>query len=164
MPGFKISHIVSAAALCAASTAAFAGGSGKSALNEWAEDAGVSVDQVMTYPSHAIARGESGNAVFHVTVNRAGDVVDAKQVHRVRGITLNSAARRVIDKADFPALPADYDGDTLAFAVKLKYAIVASQSEAQKLKREGRVSSEQIAGKASPSFASIEILDGNADD
>lgn len=126
-----------------------------SGLNAWAESAGSSVDKVMTYPVFAARKGDQGYASFRVTVNRAGDVVASDLLQRTDSPLLNSAARRVVERADFPALPADYDGKELTFSLQLNYALAGSAMEQRNLMREGRVTGREIAGNRGPLTASI---------
>lgn len=103
--------------------------------------------------------GKEGVASFRVTVDRNGDVLSADLMKKSRSSLLNSAAKRVVKRADFPSLPSDYKGEKLTFALKLKYALAYSAKEQKLLQREGRVSSRRIASNTGPVSASIEILD-----
>lgn len=138
-------------------TSAFAGESAPANLRSWAKDAGQSVDAVMAYPRLALLRGEEGNTHFRVTVNADGDVVNVEQTERAFSNMINGAAKKVIQKADFPALPAGKA--KMTFGVKLVYAIANSPEEAAALKREGRVTGQELAANGAPMMASIEILE-----
>lgn len=143
-----------AAALLA--TSAHAGG--MPGLTGWAKDAGKSVDRVMSYPSIAANHGYEGKARFRVTVDRAGNLVSFDQMVKAENSIINGAARRVVNRAKFPALPASYGKNTMTFALNLQYALVADEQAARALKREGHVTGEAVASSGAPMLASIEIL------
>ncbi|WP_417450201.1 energy transducer TonB [Kordiimonas sp.] len=130
-------------------------------LRAWAKSAGVSVDDVMVYPAIALRRGEEGFTSIRVTVNRDGDVVATENVMRADRASINAAAKRLLKKVDFPALPADYRAEKLSFALSLNYAIANSASDEVKLKRQGLVSSREIASARGPMSASIRILEAD---
>ncbi|MCJ9430307.1 TonB family protein [Kordiimonas marina] len=147
-----------AAFAVAALMATSAHAQGTSGLTGWAKDAGKSIDRVMSYPAMAVQHNNEGTARFRVTVDRTGKLLAVSQTVRMDSPTLNGAAKRVINRAKFPALPASYGKDKMTFAVRLQYAIVASQEEALALKRQGHVTGEALASNAEPMVASIEIL------
>ena len=128
-------------------------------LTGWAKDAGKSVNKVMVYPSMAATYGYQGKAGFKVTVDRAGHVVSFDQTVKADSPLINGAARRVVNRADFPALPASYGKDTMTFALNLQYTIADGPEQARALKREGRVTGEAVAANSAPMVASIQILD-----
>lgn len=131
----------------------------KETLSGWATQAGAEVNEVMTYPRFAIRQGASGTAKFKVTINRSGEVLDAVMIERPNYPALRSAARRVVDSVDLPALPYQYGKDKLTFALNLKYQIVATPYEVTKLRRQGQVAGEQIAQASGPLVASITLLE-----
>lgn len=150
-------------ATVAGTTAATAGDDALTLAN-WSAKASEVVFNEMDYPRLAYKNNQEGAVRYRVTVNRAGDVVSAEAVELPRGVFLRTAARRLVEKADFPALPAAYAKDELTFALALNYSIASSASEYRALQKEfGAVSGQQIAQSAStggaPYFASIQILD-----
>jgi TonB family protein len=132
-------------------------------LHAWAKAAGQSVDDVMTYPQFAIRAGDEGTAKYRVTIDRDGNVVKAKRTRGTSSRFLNSASRRVVRKADFPAIPEGYEGDTMTFAVQLNYQIADSYFEYRNLKRQGTVTGREVAENRGPLSASIQILSADAD-
>lgn len=114
-------------------------------LQSWAKQADQSVDDVMHYPSFAAKRGESGQSVFSVTVDRDGNVIESTLQSSYGDASLRSAARRVVKRADFPALPANYEEDALTFSLQLSYHSVGSAAEARALARETEVRSESLS-------------------
>lgn len=132
-------------------------------LDAWAEKAGSSVNKAMRYPAFAARKGEQGYASFHVTVNRAGDVVASDLKQRANSPLLTSAAKRVVANTDFPALPADFEGEKLTFALQLNYAIAGSAMEQRNLMREGRVTGREVASNNGPLSASISFESVSAD-
>ncbi|WP_417463482.1 energy transducer TonB [Kordiimonas sp.] len=132
-------------------------------LKAWSKAAGASVDAEMKYPAMAVRQNAEGFASFRVTIDRSGNVVDTDNVVTAKSGLINAAARRVVKNAEFPALPSDYLGEKLSFALHLNYAIAASGDEERALKRDARVTGREIARARGPVSASIEILDANAD-
>lgn len=132
-------------------------------LKAWSKAAGASVDAKMKYPAMAVRQNAEGFATFNVTIDREGNVVGTDNVVAAKNGLINAAARRVVKNADFPALPADYRGEQLSFALHLNYAIAASGDEERALTRDARVTSRDIARARGPVSASIQILDANAD-
>ncbi|WP_286828477.1 MULTISPECIES: TonB family protein [Kordiimonas] len=132
-------------------------------LDAWAESAGSSIDKVMKYPAFAARKGDQGYASFRVTVNRAGDVIASDLLQRTDSALLNSAAMRVVAKADFPALPAEFDGEKLTFSLQLNYALAGSAMEQRNLMREGRVTGSEVASNRGPVTASISFEGASAD-
>ena len=128
-------------------------------LNAWAKSAGVAVDKVMVYPTLALKRGEEGMTRVRVTVDRDGNVVASEKMMKADSWHINAAAKRVLQRADFPALPAAYRGQELSFALQLNYAIAGSAQEAAALERQASVTSREIASNRGPVTASIQILD-----
>ena len=142
-------------------TAAFAGTASVSAtdLTGWAQNAAEAVDAKMTYPTMAMNRNHEGGATLKVTVNRDGDLIASKVISRVGRSSLTSAARSLVKRADFPALPRDFAGNQLTFALKLSYGIAATQTESYKMKHFGTVSTEELASSSNgPLSASVSIL------
>jgi len=149
----KTAIVAAVSAATMFSGAALAGQDG--GLEAWAESAGNRVDKVMTYPTFAARKGDQGYASFRVTVNRAGDVVSSDLQQRTNSSILNAAAKSVVSRTDFPALPADYDGEELTFSLQLNYALGGSAMEQRNLMRKGRVTGREVAGKRGPLTASI---------
>lgn len=127
-------------------------------LDAWAASASDAVDGAMYYPAGRITGSGKGTASFRVTVDRNGDVIKAVQTKRIGVGRMNIAAKKVLKRADFPALPSDYDGQKLTFVVELNYGVSSDSWQNKKALRQGRVSSRQIA-----SSSGITILDANAD-
>lgn len=161
--GYFAKGVIAAAAFAATSFgfAAYAGEA--SSLKVWAKQAGVSVDDVMRYPAIAMRKGEQGRATLRVTIDREGTVTNADTLASPRSASIRSAARNVVKRADFPALPEGYDGEELTFALQLTYAIAGSASEQRMLERDARVTGREVASKRGPVTASIRILDNAAD-
>lgn len=151
--------LVAAAAMAAAAMTTGAQAGGDHSLTSWSEAAGKSVDKVMTYPRLALRKNEQGVTSFRVTVDRQGNVIDSDNLERANSALINSASRNVLKQADFPALPSDFEGEELTFALQLNYAIAGSSFEERALKREGRVTGREVAAARGPVTASIRILD-----
>lgn len=161
----SVSFKASLASLALIGTLAFAGSAQAdqdTSLRSWAKQADESVDDVMRYPSFAMKRGYSGRSVFHVTIDREGNVLDSELIDSSGDISLRSAASRVIKNADFPALPASYDEDRLRFSLRLNYFIAGSPAEARALMRDAQVRSEEISS-GTPVAGRIGILSASAD-
>ena len=94
-----------------------------------------------------------------VTIDRSGAIRSFDSIRLSSSPAINSAAKKALKKTKFPALPADFDGEKLIFAVRMNYAIASSAAEERNLRRQGRVSGRQVASKNAPMAASIEILD-----
>ncbi|WP_374764547.1 energy transducer TonB [Yunchengibacter salinarum] len=144
-------------------TTAFAGAdhgaeATKARLGGWLKDAAQAVDSVMTYPVMAQRRGAEGEASFRVTIDRSGDVVTHEALPSNADIQIRAAARRVLEKADFPVLPASYGKGELSFQLNLTYAMAGSAHEARALERATEVRSERIASRRGPVSASLQIL------
>ena len=137
--------VVSAALVAAFAMSGIAKADDDSGLYAWAKAADQSVDEVMVYPAIALRRSQSGRSVFQVTVDRSGEVIDASLVENFGAPMLKSAARRVLGKAEFPALPANYRGEQLTFSLRLNYQIVGSEMEARALRRGARVTGEPVS-------------------
>lgn len=128
-----------------------------SGLHSWAQQADKSVDKVMVYPSFAVTRGKSGRSTFRVTVDRDGDVIESNLTDWSGDMSLRAAARRVVKRADFPALPASFDDESLTFSLRLNYIIAGSPMEARALLRETEVRGESVA-RGTPVAGRITIL------
>ncbi len=129
-------------------------------LEGWTKTANAAVDDVMTYPAIAARRGHSGRSNFRVTVDRAGDIIASDLVESYGKYSLKSAAQRVLKNVDFPAIPADYDGESLTFSLQLNYIVAGSAQQARALER-----ATEVRGEAVPyaSSGSIRILSASAD-
>lgn len=149
---------IAAVALSAALLSSAAQAGHEDGLAGWAEDAGESINSVMNYPAVAARKGEQGYANFRVTVNRAGDVIASDLQQATDSARLNAAARRTLARADFPALPADYSGEKLTFALRLNYVIASSAKEQRQLMREGRVTGGEVASNSSSMTAGISLV------
>ena len=114
-------------------------------LYGWAKNADAAVDEVMVYPAFAARRGWSGRSVFTVTVDRNGDVIDSELVSNSGKRSLRTAARKVLARTEFPALPANYRGKELRFRLRLNYFIAGNQAHARALMRSARVRSEEVS-------------------
>lgn len=161
----SVSFKASLASLALIGTLAFSGlaqADQDTGLRSWAKQADESVDQVMRYPSFAMKRGYSGRSVFHVTVDRQGNVLKSELVDSAGDVSLRSAANRVVKRADFPALPANYDKDQLRFSLRLNYIVAGSPAEARALMRDAQVRSEEISS-GTPVAGRISILTASAD-
>lgn len=161
--GYFTKGMIAAAALAATSFGFAAQAGEASSLKAWAKQAGVSVDDVMHYPAIAMRKGEQGTTTLRVTVDREGQVTNADTLASPRSVSIRSAARNVVKRADFPALPAGYEGEELTFALQLTYAIAGSAYEQRMLERDARVTGREVASKRGPVMASIRVL-GQADD
>lgn len=126
-------------------------------LGGWAQQADRSVDKVMVYPSFAAKRGLSGRTTFRVTVDRSGEVIESDLTDFSGDRMLKSAARRVLERADFPALPASYDDESLTFSLRLNYLIASSAAEERALLRETEVRGESVS-RGTPIASRITIL------
>lgn len=143
---------------CLAAPAAMAGGDKDTPLMSWAKEASAAIDDVMVYPAHLARRGKEGQITFRVTIDDEGEVVSMARTAITGARALNSAAKRVIERADWPALTADMDRDTLTFAVQLNYETVSSMKEYNRFMRQPRVTTRQLASTSAPLTASIRIL------
>lgn len=166
IPNRKLASLkASFASLALIGTFVFAGAAQAdqdTSLRSWVKQADESVDDVMRYPSFAAKRGYSGRSVFHVTVDREGNVLKSELVDSAGDISLRSAASRVVQRAEFPALPASYDEDQLRFSLRLNYIIAGSPATARALMRDAEVRSEEISS-GTPVASRISILSASAD-
>ncbi|MBO6503837.1 MAG: TonB family protein [Kordiimonadaceae bacterium] len=128
-----------------------------SGLGGWANQADKSVDDVMVYPSFAVKRGLSGRSTFRVTVDRSGEVIESDLTDFSGDRMLKSAARRVLERAEFPALPASYNDESLTFSLRLNYLIASSAAEERALLRETEVRGEAVS-RGTPIAGRIAIL------
>lgn len=151
----KAAGTVAAMAVLSAGGAAQAGED--NGLGAWVESANEAVDKVMHYPRAARKYGYSGRSTFSVTINRDGDVVESDLLDSTGRIVLRAAAKDVLRKADFPALPSGYDGEELRFALKLNYQIAGTADEMRALQNNARVRSEKISA-GTPVAGRITIL------
>ncbi len=126
-------------------------------LHSWAQEADKSVDDVMVYPSFAVKRGLSGRSNFRVTVDRSGEVIDSDLTDWSGDPMLKAAARRVLKRAEFPALPTSFDDESLTFSLRLNYLIAGSPIEARALMRETEVRGETVS-RGTPVAGRITIL------
>lgn len=161
----KISKAVAAATLSAAFalSSGVSAGDGYSKLHSWADEAGDAVNSAMSYPRTRMMGSGNGTAIFRVTIDRDGDVIAADQLARPSSSQLNAAAKRVVKKADFPALPASVDRESLTFELRLTYAAGGMGLSEKDLLREGRVTSRQIAKSRGPVLASLRIIPENGE-
>jgi len=165
MTFIKISRTIAALSMAAsfALSAGASAGSGYGKLDNWASKANSAVDEVMYYPTTRVRGSGNGNAVFKVTVDRAGDVIASQQLYRPNSLALNRAAKNVLKKADFPALPGSFEQDTLTFELQLSYGVGGSGMRERDLLRPGRVTSRQIAGRDGPAVAALRITPATAE-
>lgn len=127
-------------------------------VKQWIEGASEAVDGVMRYPGHSLRRGETGYGVYEVTIDQSGDVVTFETIDRINHARLNSAAKRVIKEADFPAIPRSYDSDQMTFQVVLSYLTPQEQSEMKRKWKRGTTSVESYAGKIGSDSAQFVVL------
>ncbi len=142
---FKVAFFAPLAVLAGLATSGAANAGDDNGLYACARAADNSVDEVMVYPGFAAKRSQSGRSVYEVTVDRSGNLVDADLIESAGHRSLRTAARKVVEQAEFPALPSDYRGDHLTFSLRLNYIIAGSDMEARALKRRTRVESETIS-------------------
>ncbi|MBV1901093.1 MAG: energy transducer TonB [Kordiimonadaceae bacterium] len=128
-------------------------------MKTWARSAGHTISKEMRYPTAAYRQNREGASVFHITVNRDGDITKSTLTQKNKNRTLNSAAKRALKRVDFPDLPSGYDGEELTFSLRMNYAIANSVDEARKLQRVGTVTSKQVAENSSATGATLKILD-----
>ncbi|GHF29592.1 hypothetical protein GCM10017044_26080 [Kordiimonas sediminis] len=153
-----ITKTLAAAAVVAGFSGIAHAGSDGGDLNHWAQKAGKHLTAEMKYPALAVRKNAEGSPLFQVTVSRNGDIEAIKPVRMASSPMINSTARKSLKKVDFPALPADYDGEKLTFSVQMNYAIAGSAQEERILRREGRVTSRQLANAGAPMVASITLM------
>ena len=149
--------VMAVAGLMASAPAAFADAD-SDIINGWAVEASQSVDDVMVYPRLTIRGSGIGSAAFRVTVNRDGDVIASKQTRRITGSILNIAAKRVVKRADFPALPESYEGDKLTFLLRLNYGVGTGFFKEEKSLKPGRVRSRQIASTGRAVGSALKVI------
>jgi len=131
-------------------------------LQTWVRDADAAIDDVMVFPAYAAKRGHSGRSVFTVTVDRSGNVIDSEMVTHSGISRLKSAAKTVLRKVEFPALPANYDSQELRFSLRLSYINASSPAAARALERRTLVRSEKLAS-GRPVAGRITVLSSAAD-
>lgn len=100
---------------------------------EWVSQAEEAFDAVMKYPRLALRDGSTGGATFVVTINHEGEVVDYYNTSKKRGMIFKSATSRSIKKADFPAIPINYDGEMLSFKLETVYATMGPMEHMRQL-------------------------------
>ncbi|MBL4836930.1 MAG: TonB family protein [Kordiimonadaceae bacterium] len=128
-------------------------------MKSWATSASNTISNAMRYPTAAYRQNREGASVFHITVNREGDITKSTLTQKNRSGILNSAAKRALKRVDFPELPSGYEGEELTFSLRMNYAIANSAEEARKLQRVGTVTGRQVAENRSATGATLKILD-----
>ena len=133
-------------------------GESPSNTQEWAKEAGVAINEAMTYPRAAVFLNREGAASYTVTINRSGDVVNYHTANSSGTKSLDRASERALNKADFPAIPASYSGDELTFSLVMEYREASSPARRSylnaKQRKEGSVTGTQIAILSGTSLAS----------
>ena len=139
--------LLKAAAVCTLpfmALGAQAGDSGDYGLKSWAKEAGTAVNDAMGARS-LLARTSTGAglAIYQVTIDRDGEIVDADRIRKPNDMAIRSAANRVLKNVNFPDLPASYNQEKLTFVLQLTYA--TSEAQAERFHHEGYVTSRQVA-------------------
>ncbi len=129
-------------------------------LKNWVKAADAAVDDVMKYPLFAKRNGQSGWSEFTVTIDRTGEIVASDLVASYGRRRLQSAAKRVLEKVEFPAIPSNYEDNRLTFRLQLSYLLASSASKTHALQRITRVRGEELPSAPS---GRIEILSAPAD-
>lgn len=149
----KVAFVLVSAAMAVVPAAS---ADGSATLSAWAQKAGQSVDQAMYYPKFAARSSGKGSATYRVTIDRDGDIVKSEKTSSKGHSIMQTAAKRTISRADFPALPESYDGQSLTFVVQLNYGVAASGQRIDN--RGGTVTSRRIAQNQAPATASLRII------
>lgn len=76
-----------------------------------------------TYPELARQRGEVGNVLVRFTVDRAGRVTEAAVVKTSGSTLLDEAALRLLQRAVFPAFPADMVQAQITMTITVGYSL-----------------------------------------
>ncbi len=156
----KITKIAAVAAIAASSlfTVSAQAGEDIQSLKGWVKHAGGSVNSIMRFPTVGTQTGSgSGLAVFEVTIDRDGDVLNSVQIHRPTDRAINRAAKKVVKAVDFPDLPSSYNAEEMTFILQLSYA--TSEEQAKRHMKKGFVTSRELAS----SGVGIRILTAQAD-
>lgn len=133
-------------------------GDDKVTLDSWVEGANQTVDKVMYYPHSAIRFGATGKAVYRVTIDNKGDVVNFSKVQSAGNTILDTAAKAVIRRADFPSIPDNFGAEEMTFKLALDYQLDSNPFKAKRMKQGNTDVHEVASAKSSRSqFASIEI-------
>lgn len=156
-------QIVAIAALAGAAFSAPTFADADNNLKSWAQNAAQSIDNVMKYPTFAVRAGDEGTARYRVTIDRNGNVIKSKRTKGTNSRFLNAASRSTVKKADYPAIPEGYEGETMTFAVQLNYQLADTYYEYMNLQREGTVTGSDVAKNRGPLSASIQILRSDAE-
>ena len=124
---------------------------------EWAKQAGTAINAVMHYPTVAKHHGKTGSASYSVTINRDGSVADYASTSSSGTKSLDKAAERALNNADFPAIPTSFSGEQLSFSLVMDYhqpVSAARQSYLDaKARKQGSVTGTRIALLPSTSVA-----------
>lgn len=88
---------------------------------EWVQEAGSAINEVMSYPTAARNHGKTGTASYKVTIDREGNVVSSYASSSTGVKALDDASERALENADFPAIPASFSGNELTFSLELSY-------------------------------------------
>lgn len=88
--------------------------------------AGMPFIRALTYPEAARRRGLSGLGKLHVTVNRAGRIVDIGLYESTGHAVLDAELRRVMRQVRrLPPLPDAFPRETLTFGVPVRFEMMA---------------------------------------
>jgi periplasmic protein TonB len=76
-----------------------------------------------TYPEEAQRRGEEGNVLVRLTVDRSGRVLEATVVKASGSALLDEAALRLLGQATLPAFPADMTLPSITIMTTMRYSL-----------------------------------------
>lgn len=80
--------------------------------------------QHVKYPKRAIKRSQEGHVLLEVTINRDGQVAQARILEPAKFNTLNIAAQKAIAKASpFPVIPAEIRDDQFVFSLPITFRL-----------------------------------------
>jgi protein TonB len=76
-----------------------------------------------TYPEEARRRGEEGNVLVRLTVDRSGQVLEATVFRASGSVLLDEATLRLLGKAVLPAFPADMTLPRITIMTTMHYSL-----------------------------------------
>ena len=75
------------------------------------------------YPEEAQRRGEEGNVLVRLTIDRSGRVLEATVVKASGSVLLDEAALRLLGQATLPAFPADMTFPRVTIMTTMRYSL-----------------------------------------
>ena len=82
------------------------------------------INQKKSYPAKAQRRGQQGQVLLRLELNRAGEVMSVKIINPSAYQDLNEAALLTVNQiSKYPEIPAELKGSTLVLKIPINYRI-----------------------------------------